>query len=246
MTSEKLDRRPIVAAISASLLMLIFGLTRLVLATILDTPVTTVPIAPDALDGLPLQIGDWTGVDVPLDKSIVRRTDSDVHINRRYSRGNGLGSISLYVCCGVNIRRLIVHSPQACYPANGWTLADRRSLVLPLNDRIKLPCSIFQFIRGEVNPTEMTVLHYFITDGQYHDSISELRSKLWHVFSSVQWVAQVQIVASTAALTEGSAKTLVCDFAVDSASSIAELFEHIQKDQNVDSLRALKEGGSGQ
>lgn len=247
MTSDNLNRRPVVAAaIAATVMMLVFGLTHLVLATILYTPVTTVPIAPDALDGLPLQIGDWTGVDVPLDKSIVRRTDSDAYINRRYSRGNGLGSISLYVCCGVNIRMLIVHRPQNCYSAAGWTLADRRSLVLQLNDRIKLPCSIFQFSRGDLNREEVTVLHYFITDGQYHDSISMLRSRLWHLFTSVQWVAQVQIIASSGGTITPDAmiKKNVSDFAVDSASSIAELFEHIQKDQSVHSTHPLKEGGS--
>ena len=249
MTSDNLNRRPVVAAaITAGFLILIFGLTYRILAARLLTPVSKTPIDPAALDGLPLQIHDWTGQDVPLDEAIVRATGTDAHISRRYSRRNGLESVSLYVACGVNASKLMIHRPEICYIGAGLTLMNRRSVELPLNDGTRLPCSVLDFSRGGLNTNQVTTLYYFIVDGQCCGDISLLQSRAWWRGSdTVAYVAQVQIVASSKeTLTTDSIVRIVSDFAVDSASSIAELFEHIQKDQSAHSTHPLKKGGSRQ
>ena len=80
-----------------------------------------------ALDGLPMQIGDWTGEEVSLDEAMVRGTDTDAHLSRRYVRRGGSESISLYIACGVHVSRLMAHRPEICYRRAGWTLVDCRS-----------------------------------------------------------------------------------------------------------------------
>jgi hypothetical protein len=241
MTNRDPNRKPVAATVAAILVILIPGGVRLVLAKILDSPVIAVPIAPNALDGLPLQIGDWIGIDVPLDESIARKTDTDAHISRRYSRGSSSGAISVYIGGGVNKRKLMAHRPQVCYSASGWTIVDRRSTELLLSDGTPLPCNIFQFSRGGVNTTEVIVLHYVIAGGRARDSISMLRLRLSKLLPPVRWVAQVQIVASAETITNKLANDLVRTFAIDSAPFIAKLFKDIEEDQVPGENREPKE-----
>jgi len=245
MKSEKLDRRPIVASILASLIVLSFGLTYRVLAARLGVTTSSTPIAQRALEQFTLQISDWTGQDMPLDAAIVRGTSTDAHINRRYSRANGQESVSLYIACGIRTAEIVYHQPIVCYPGNGWTLVDRSAMELPVHNGMKLPCSIFRFSRGELEKQRVTVLHYWIVDGRFCSDVSLLRSRLWRITSRVNYIAQVQIISSSRETrTADSAKRIVSEFAVDSAPSIAEIFERIQKEQSAHSTGPVKKGDS--
>ena len=233
MTSDNANRRlVVVAAIAASFLMLIFGLTHRALVARLVVFENKTPIDPTALERFPLQIGGWTGQDVPMDEAIVDATGTDAHISRRYSRSNDSESVSLYVACGVNANKVLTHSPPVCYIAAGLSLVDRRSRELLLDDGIKLPCSIFQFFHGGLDTKKVTVLHYSIADGQYFGDVSGSLLKAGQGLRAVDYVAQVQIIASTESLTSDSATRLVSAFAVDSALSIVRLFEAIEEDRS--------------
>jgi len=227
----------IVAAVVAGFLMLVFSAAYRVLAARLEAPVNTTPISPAALERLPLQIGDWMGREVPLDEAIVRATDTDAHINRSYSRNNASQYISLYIASGVKARDLMPHRPEVCYTGNGWTLIDKRSKELPLSDGTELPCNIMQFSRGILTKKKVVVLDYYIVDGQYCRDVSLLRSKAWSGSGTVRYVAQVQIVTSiTSFLTADSSTKIICDFAVESASSISRLFESAEEYQRSDKV----------
>jgi EpsI family protein len=229
------QRSVIVAVIVAGFLMLVSTVAYRVLAARLEAPVNTTPISPTALEQLPLQIGGWTGQKVPLDEAIVRATDTEAHINRRYSRHNASEYISLYVAYGVRARDLMPHRPEVCYTGAGWTLIDKRSVELPLSDGIELPCTALQFSRGTLDTKKTVVLDYYIVDGQYCRDVSLLRSKAWRGSGTVRYVAQVQIATSiTANLTADSAVKIVCDFAAESASSISRLFESAEEDRYSD------------
>ncbi len=233
------NQRPvIVAAVVAGFLMLVSSAAYRVLAARLAAPVNTTLLSPAALERLPLQIGGWTGQEVPLDEAIVRATDTDAHINRRYSRHNGSESILLYVACGVKARDLMPHRPEVCYTGAGWTLIDKRSMELPLSDGMELPCMALQFSRGTLNTKKTILLNYYIVDGQYCRDVSLLRFKAWRGSGTVRYVAQIQIIASaTSNLTADSAARLVCDFAAESASSISRLFESSEEDRHSDKVR---------
>lgn len=233
MTGDNTNRRlVVVAAIAASFLMLIFGLTYRVLAARLVVFENMTPIDPAALERFPLQIGDWMGQDVPMDEAIVDATGTDAHVSRRYSHSSGLESVSLYVACGVNAYEVLSHRPPACYIAAGLSLVDSRSVELLLDDGKKLPCRIFQFFQGGLDTKKVTVLYYSIADGQHFgdDSVSLLQAS--RGIRAVGYVAQVQIVASTESLTSDSSARLISAFAVDSALSIARLFEALEEDRS--------------
>ena len=220
----------IVAVVVAGFLMLVSTAAYRVLAARLAAPVNTTSLPTAALERLPLQIGGWTGQKVPLDEAIVRATDTEAHINRRYSRHDASEYILLYVAYGVRARDLMPHRPEVCYTGAGWTLTDKRSMELPLSDGMKLPCSVFQFSRGTLNTEKTVVLDYYIVDGQYCRDVSLLRSKAWRGSGTVRYVAQVQIVNSiTSHSTPDSAVKITCDFACESASSISRLFKDAEE-----------------
>lgn len=237
-------RPAVAAAITASFMILILGLTYRVLAARLLTPVSNSPIDPNALDGFPMQIGDWTGQDLPLDETIPRQIGADAYINRRYSHRSGIGSVSLFIAATGVTRMLVGHPPEICNVVAGSTLTDDQSVELPLDDGTMLPCRILQFSRGSVlDPEKKTVLYYYMAEGQFCGNRSALRSKVRRGSNIVNCVAQVQIAASSAeTATADSATRLACAFAADSASSITMLFEDLEKDRSSSQSHELLEG----
>lgn len=231
MVSDNPKCGPVIAAIAASFLMLIGGLMYRILAT----PVNKTPINPAALERLPLQIGDWMGQDIPLDERTVRVAGIDAYVNRRYSFPDGLGYVSLYIGCGVNVSEVLGHRPEICYSGAGWILVDRRPMELPMNGGLKLPCSLFEFIRGGLGRNRLSVLNYLIVDGQFYSDISPVMPMAWRRFRAVDYVTRVQIV-STEVLTADLAIRTACAFAVDSAPYITRLFEDVEKDRNAGSV----------
>jgi len=236
-------RAAIIAAAAAGVLMLVSGASYRVVAARLAAPTTTTPIDPCALERFPLQIGGWVGQDVPMDEAIARATDTDARINRRYARHGGLEAVSFYVASGVKARDLMPHRPEVCYTGAGWTLVDRHSVELPLSDGTALPCNVLQFSRGILSTQRVTVLNYYIVDGQYCRDVSRLRFKAWRGSGAVRYVAQVQITtAILEILPADSAETLICTFAVDSALPVARLFHNSNETQGPDGPREPLEG----
>jgi hypothetical protein len=236
--SERSNLHPaVVAAVVASCLMLVFGLTYRVVAAKLDAPINTTPISPDALTRFPLQIGDWTGEDVPMDEAIARATDTDARLNRRYTRRGGFESLMFYIGSGVKARDLMPHRPEVCYIGAGWTRMNKRLAKLPLSSSTTLPCNIMQFSRGVLNTQKVVVLDYYLVDGQYCPDLSLLRSKAWRGSGTVRYVAQIQIVAPiTTTLTAEAVTQTLCGFAVESAALTAALFDDSPTKQNAGEL----------
>lgn len=216
-----------IAAAAAAFVIIVSSTAYHVLAARLEGPISTTLLSTAELKRLPLEIGDWVGKEAPLDEEIVRATDTDAYLNRIYSRHNASEYVSLYIAYGGRARDLMPHRPEVCYTGAGWTLMDRSTMQLPLSGGMELPCNILQFSRGTLNKTKAIVLNYYIVDGQYCRDVSLLRSKAWRGSGTVRYVAQVQIVASTTS-------KIVCDFAVESALSIFELFESKEEELHSD------------
>jgi EpsI family protein len=248
--SDNSNRKSVaVAAIAAGLVIIVFSAAYSALAARLATPMNITLLTPAELELLPLDIGDWTGQEVPLDEEIVRATDTDAHVNRIYSRRNDTEHISLYIAYGGRARDLMPHRPEVCYTGAGWTIINRRSMELPLNNEMEISCNIFQFSRGTLNTKKTVLLNYYIVDGQYCRDVSRLRFKAWRGSGTVRYVAQVQIVTSTSVnLNASSAEKIACAFAAESASSISRLFEstgdtRLSEEARFDPKRIL--GGTG-
>jgi len=236
MKNSNPNRRMVIgAAVAASFLMFASGVGYRVLAQWLEGPTDVEPLSPDALARLPMQIGEWSGTEMPMGDDIVEATDTDAHISRAYSRYNASEYIRLYVAYGVKARDLMPHRPEVCYTGNGWTIIDRDTLELPLSDGTKLPCNVFQFSRGTLNNEKVIVLDYYIVDGEYCHDVSLLRSKAWRGSGAIRHIAQVQITASIAGdFTADSAARVVRPFAIESAPFISRVFKNAEEDQHTD------------
>jgi EpsI family protein len=246
---NKLSFRPVTtASLIAIVMMFAFGAANRTLTNRLANSQSVSPIPSDALDGLSLQISDWTGQDEPLDEAIIEATDTDAHISRLYRR-HSLESVWLYIAAGRRTRDLMPHRPEVCYTGAGWTRISSKSKELIMDDKTLLPCSIFQFSRGALNTKNVIILDYYIVDGQFSRDVSLLRSKIWKGDGMVKYSAQIEIVASVT--TEQSAETaekLVLDFAFESAQSILKTLQRVVDSQypNTEQLMAdVNSGDSG-
>ncbi len=240
MTGDKTNHRSVVTAtLAASFMMLVCGLTYRTLAGRLSAPVSKVPLAPAALQGFPMQVSDWAGADVAVEEAeaILGKISAEASINRRYSRGNGSASIFLFIAAsGITDGTLVGHPPEICNVCNGYTLTGQRCAEVPLSNERKLPCRILQFSRDTQSGREKkTVLYYYMADDQYCGNRSLLRSRVRRGATMVHCIAQVQIVASATESTTTAATTkIVCDFATDSAPTIARFFENIAQTRDED------------
>ncbi|MBN1805946.1 MAG: EpsI family protein [Sedimentisphaerales bacterium] len=227
------------AATAAGLVIIIFNIAYSVLASRLAAPVNTSAISPAKLEQLPLQIGNWTGKEAPLEKAIVLATDTDAHVSRIYSKSNTAEYVSLYIAYGVRARDLMPHRPEVCYTGAGWTLIDKYSKKLPLSnkDEIELPCNTYTFSRGALSTNKTLVLDYYIVDGQYSSDVSLLRSKAWRGSGTIRYVAQVQITAPiTVNQNASSVEKTICTFAAESALPILTIFESKEDTQFSDEI----------
>ena len=183
------------------------------------------------VDQLPMEIADWTGEEVPVAEEIVRATDTDAHISRRYARSGGFEAVSLWIASGVKARDLMPHRPEVCYVGAGWRPGGRDVLELPMADGAVMPCNVMQFSRGVLNNERVVVLDYYIVDGEYCANVSLLRSRAWKGGAAIGYMAQVQIVTAIPPGTTAEAATdIVSAFAVESGPYIAGLFDrHLEE-----------------
>jgi hypothetical protein len=187
-------------------------------------------VDPNALQALPFQIAGWMGRDVPLSDSLADATGCDAYVNRRYTRDDALQSASMFVACGTNVAEIMSHRPLGCYRGAGWKLIDERAVSLRLPDETELSCIIYQFYREGVTAEKVAVLHYCYADGQYFDEVMQVMAEGWRGLRTINFAAQVQIVASNRSMLDDSAVEPVSKLAVDSASVVAELFRRCEMD----------------
>ena len=182
------------------------------------------PIPKGTLARLPLELGDWTGTDVPLDEAIIRRTDTDDHLNRNYTRRDGRAVVSVFIGYGVNIRDLMPHRPEVCYGGAGWTLVETRAVELPMSDGATLPFQLHRFKRGVLESRQVVVANYYIVSGEYCGDVSLLRSKAGEFRVDGAYAAQVQVAANAGEFADAAEETVQA-FVVDSSPLVRRLLE---------------------
>ncbi len=185
-----------------------------------DGPALQDPLPPGTLGKLPLQIGDWTGMDVPLDPAVVEATDADQVLNRRYERPGG-DSVLLYISNGVRARDLVPHRPEVCYPGSGWTLLGTKTYEPDGADPGAFRYRILKFERGGLTSRRLTLLNYYLIDGRFASDVALLRSRIWRRAGAARYVTQVQILVGGRHSRDAS--EMLREFAESSAPAIQSL-----------------------
>lgn len=213
------------AGFVVSVVLLVSGAGYRILAFRLSSPVEGRPVSQQMLDRLPKKIGNWSGQDVPMDEVIIKRTDTDAHVSRRYHLENTFEQVWLWIASGIRARDLMPHRPEVCYTGNGWTLESKHTVMLTLEGDRELECNLMMFSRGTLVKERTVVLYYYIVNGDYYCDVSKLRSKIWCGSGGINYMAQVQVVSNVrmAGNVNDTEKTLR-EFATESALRIAELY----------------------
>lgn len=92
---------------------------------------------------LPLQLGNWVGEDAPLDAKLMLATGANQVVNRRYRNSAG-ETVLVHMGIWSEYKLAFPHPPDACYPANGWQIADKRDSTLQLAGKSKGPVRLLQ------------------------------------------------------------------------------------------------------
>ncbi len=230
--AHSIARRSWVALFVAIALLVVSGVGYRAVASRHADWIAIPPLPAGGLTQLPLQVGDWSGQDSPLDARTVEILDADDHLNRVYKIRGGQG-VGLFVAVrrrdvayGVPAGDLVPHRPQVCYLAHGWTPDETYTAAMEAADGSPLPVRISRFHRGELDTQRVAVLSYYIVDGRRGHSPSEFRPSDWRPKGVARYVAQVEI-ASPDDFRGRSAEGLVRALAADSAPEILTLITKV-------------------
>lgn len=114
---------------------LLLAVGALAWAIALRTPLQ-VDVSP--LAELPLQLDEWSAVDVPLEGGVEKMLRADFNVQRLYREPGGDG-IWLYVgYYGTARGGRPEHTPKACYEAHGWTIREQRVVLAQGNPELRL------------------------------------------------------------------------------------------------------------
>lgn len=125
----------------------LFGQAGLEAMTAIDRP----PLR-GSLASVPMELGDWTGRDEPVDERIVREAQTDEYLNRVYEDrrkpGRKLWLWVNYSGKGLNLR----HSPEICLPSGGWSKVESQCKVISVAgpDGTPVPVMRLGYSQGEL------------------------------------------------------------------------------------------------
>jgi EpsI family protein len=127
---------------------------------------------------LPDYVGKWYGVDQPITERERQVLAGDTEFARKvYKDGLGDFVFASIVLSGHDLDNSI-HRPERCLPAQGWTIADSKTLAVPLPSGGKLQVTRLHNVRQVPTRDGKTVsiynLNYYWFVGYHHLTASHL------------------------------------------------------------------------
>jgi len=183
------------------------------LESISSTPVRL----PSPLSTLPMLIGDWKGRDIAIPELVQKAVVNDDFMCRLYvDRLTGQWA-QIYVGFSGRPRTMIGHKPTVCYVSAGWIWDSSERSQIRCRDGSVVPCLIHRFHRPDFSGVELTVLNFYVINGQISCDEGAFSGINWRTpniaGNCARYVAQVQISSAleTFALAAGGdlAATLV-------------------------------------
>jgi EpsI family protein len=136
---------------------------------------TVRPALRQPLASVPLEIGDWSGKDEPVEADIVDRAQTTEYLNRTYESRKLPGlKLRLWVnfsLQGTNLR----HSPKICLPSGGWTEIESMTRVVrvPLGTGRSIAVTRLGYQRGEV-VEHVGFWYYIFGEGSLENYVRQL------------------------------------------------------------------------
>jgi len=183
----------------AALLLVSAGVTYRVVASRLNRLVQTPVQLPVPLSEVPLQIGNWSGQDVPIPPNIIRVTGTDDFLNRLYSNKLSNQYVSVYIAYTARPRTMLGHRPQVCYPAGGWVHDSTEHTHIYSASGRTIPCLMHRFHMPAPSYEEKIVLNFYIVNGKLTSDEGVFSGVGWRTPNiagdPARYAAQVQIAS---------------------------------------------------
>jgi len=185
----------------AVLALLLSGIVYRVLASqlklVVDTPITL----PVPLDAFPVQIGNWSGRDLPIPnttKEYMERNFADDFLSRRYINTATKAWADVYIVyCSSRPGGILGHRPRVCYPGYGWIHDSTEPSQFTSQDGRQILCLIHRFHKPAPMYDQTVVLNFYILNGQITTNENDFSGPLGRrpniAGDPARYVAQVQI-----------------------------------------------------
>lgn len=173
-----------------------------------ESPITL----PVPLAEFPLEVGQWSGREIPIPVNVQKVAGNDDFLSRLYINKETSQWVNIYVAYTARPRTMLGHRPQVCYPAHGWVHDSTDHKEVISRRGLEIPCLLHRFHRPAPNHEEMLVLNFYIVNGQLTDDESVFSGVGWRTPNiagdPARYVAQVQV----SSILENSARSGAKDF----------------------------------
>jgi len=136
----------------------------LVAAVALSVPLyLTVPDTKDEpqVARLPMQIGAWTGRDLPVDEQAYKILETRNLVLREYARGED--KVYIYIIYSIDNRK-VSHPPEVCFEGGGVTIVDKQKVPLELSDGRKIIANRLKVEKAGLE----NIVYYLYKAGSYY------------------------------------------------------------------------------
>ena len=116
------------------------------------------------LEKVPLEVGDWTGVDTAIDEQIARVTGADKIVTRRYTNRNTGVVIDVILLFGP-AGNMFIHAPTLCYPDAGFDTVEGPEVKAvpvggPATPAVTVPFQAAVYAKGEGTRAELQEVYW--------------------------------------------------------------------------------------
>ncbi|MHB8655920.1 MAG: exosortase C-terminal domain/associated protein EpsI [Terriglobia bacterium] len=129
---------------------------------------------------VPMTLGEWQGMDAPIEPRILKATGVDDHLNRIYTDSEG-EQVGVYVGYYESQRTGdTIHSPKNCLPGAGWQPVQARRLTIDVPGSKPITVNEYLIERG----LERDIVLYWY-QGRGRVVASEYWGKFWLVADAI-------------------------------------------------------------
>jgi len=160
---------------------------------------------------LPMTLGEWKGESIALDPDIFKGTGATMICDRSYrDRGGRTVSVHLAVFADIGDGHGLPHSPEICYPNNGWSLGEPKYLPLDQGDATK---NLAEFVKAEQQGRAAYVLFWYQIDGRTYTTTDQQKSLILACRGRAFRPPSVKVMLQTDATTPDEAERTLKSFA---------------------------------
>jgi hypothetical protein len=187
--------------ILAVVLLVSAGITYRILASNLERIIAEPIKLPIPLSAFPLQIGDWSGEDLPIPdttKEYMKKNFADDYFSRRYKNPVAEIWADVYVVfCSSRPGGILGHRPRVCYPGYGYIHDSTQTGQFISRAGHQVPYLIHRFHKPSSINDQTVVMNFYVLNGRLtadEKGFSGVFDRRVNIAGDLaRYVAQVQI-----------------------------------------------------